>query len=221
VSIDVLARPLYHVAEAARLLRMPASTLRYWVEGDRERPPVLRSEPTGDATLTWGEFVEAGLIREYRVREVSLQHLRVVISILRDEFGAPYPLAHHRPFIGANRRLVLAAQQRAGLPPEDAMVWEIEGGQLVLRDRVALYLERVDFDEADGPALRLHPAGRGVPVVIDPARSSGSPTVRGVRTEVLAELVEAGEPVEQVADDYELEPDVLRAVLAYEWQSAA
>ncbi|MDP8928379.1 MAG: DUF433 domain-containing protein [Actinomycetota bacterium] len=221
MSVEILSTPLYHVVDAARLLQMPPSTLRYWVEGDRERPPVLRDESTGDSTLTWGEFVEAGLLHEYRIRDVSLQHLRVVISILRDEFGVPYPLAHFRPFVAANRRLVLTAQQRAGLPTEDAIVWQIEDGQLVLRDRVALYLERVDFEEADGPALRIYPWGKDTPILIDPKRSSGSPTIRGVRTEALAELVEAGEPIDQVVEDFGLDPQELRAALAYEWQTAA
>lgn len=220
-SVELLTRPLYHVSDAARLLHMPSSTLRYWVEGDQERRPVLREGTTGDPTLTWGEFVEAGLLREYRIREVSLQHLRVVIGILRDKFGVPYPLAHFKPFISANRRLVLAAQREAGLPAEDAIVWQIEDGQLVLRDRVALYLERVDFEEADGAALRIHPAGRDTPILIDPRRSFGSPTIRGVRTEALAELIEAGEPIDQVAEDFDLEPKELRAALAYEWQTAA
>lgn len=221
MSVELLARPLYHVADAARLLRMPDSTLRYWVEGDRRRPPVLREEPTGDPTLTWGEFVEAGLVRQYRIRDVSLQHLRVVIGILRDQLGVPYPLAHFKPFVDSNRRLVLEAQHEAGLPTEDAIVWEIEGDQLVLREAVVDYLERVDFAPDDGPALRLHPVGRQSPVVIDPKRSSGSPTIRGVRTEALAELIDAGEPLEQVAEDFDLDPKELRAALAYEWQGAA
>lgn len=220
-AVELLARPLYHVKDAARLLQMPASTLRYWVEGDHERPPVLREQATGDATLAWGEFVEAGLLRQYRIREVSLQHLRVVIAILRDEFGVPYPLAHFKPFVGPNRRLVLAAQQEAGLPTEDAIVWQIEDGQLVLRDQVALYLDRVDFDEDDGAALRIYPVGKRTPILIDPKRSSGSPTIRGVRTDALVELVEAGEPIEQVAEDFDLDPKELRAALAYEWQTAA
>lgn len=219
--IELLARPLYHVSDAARLLHMPSSTLRYWVEGDQERPPVLREEATGDPTLTWGEFVEAGLIHEYRIREVSLQHLRAVIGILREEFGVPYPLAHFKPFIGPNRRLVLDAQQQAGLPTEDAIVWQIEDGQLVLRESVALYLDRVEFEGGDGPARRIYPVGKNTPILIDPKRSSGSPTIRGVRTEALVELVEAGEPIEQVAEDFDLDPKELRAALAYEWQTAA
>jgi hypothetical protein len=110
--------------------------LRYWLEGDAERPPVLRQEPRGDNTVSWGEFVEAGLLRTYRMKDVSLQHLRSVIERLRDDFGTPYPLATYTPFITANRKLVLTAQEAAGMPAEDGLVWEIASGQTVLRDSV-------------------------------------------------------------------------------------
>jgi uncharacterized protein (DUF433 family) len=58
-------------------------------------------------------------------------------------------------------------------------------------------------------------------VVIDPTRSFGSPTLRGIRTDALAELVEAGEPPELIAEEYGLTPEELKAALAYEWQPAA
>ncbi|MGH8910680.1 MAG: DUF433 domain-containing protein, partial [Egibacteraceae bacterium] len=78
MSVAVLERELYTVGEAARLLRMPVSTLKWWLEGrpSEGRPPVLRPEPTGSNAVTWGEYVEAGYLREYRRRQVPLQHLR-------------------------------------------------------------------------------------------------------------------------------------------------
>lgn len=221
-EITVLERPLYALPEAARLLRVPASTLRWWLEGRENYPPVVRPEPTGSTDVTWGEFVEAGLLREYRRRDVPLQRLRPVIEILRDRFGVPYPLAHFRPFVGEGRRLLFEAQQVADLPPELGLVLELVGGQIVLDGRVEAFLERVEFsaDELQW-AQRLHPAGRASPVVIDPERSFGSPTVRGIRTDALAELVEAGEPPELIAEEYGLAADELKAALAYEWQPAA
>ena len=37
--------------------------------------PVIRSEPAGDRSLTWAEFVEAGLLRQYR-RDLTLEDVR-------------------------------------------------------------------------------------------------------------------------------------------------
>jgi hypothetical protein len=53
-----LDRELYPVGEAARLLRVPQSTLRWWLEGrtvrSKQYPPVIREEATGSGLVTWG-----------------------------------------------------------------------------------------------------------------------------------------------------------------------
>lgn len=220
MAIATLERRLYEIRDAAHILGLPPSTVRYWLEGDAERDPVLRVQPRGDSTVSWGEFVEAGLLRAYRAKRVSLQHLRLVIERLRSEFDTPYPLATLKPFIGANRRLVLDAQHAAGLADEDGLVWEIASGQTVLRDSIADYLQTVDFDEHE-QAQRVFPAGRQSPVVIDPNRSFGDTTIQGIRTEILREQVEAGEAIDQVGEDFDLSPAQVKAALAWEWQRAA
>lgn len=69
-NLSVLDRDMYAEAEVARLLRLPQATLHYWLEGGERRgksyKPVLRVEPRGDRSVTWAEFVEAALLREYR-----------------------------------------------------------------------------------------------------------------------------------------------------------
>ncbi|HUF14806.1 MAG TPA: hypothetical protein VMQ46_02845 [Acidimicrobiia bacterium] len=122
MTIEVLDRELYTIGEAARLLRVPASTLRWWLEGRDHYPPVIRMEATGASTVTWGEFVEAGFLREYR-KARSLQLLRPVIDTLREEFDAPYPLAHFKPFVGPGLQLTLEAQRTADLPDDLAIVY--------------------------------------------------------------------------------------------------
>src|SRR5690349_20795272 len=120
MSVSVLERELFSEAEAARLLRVPQSTLHWWLDGGtyrgRDYRPVIRLEPRGERSVTWAEFVEAGLLRQYRrIHGVSLSELRAVIDRLRDEYHTPYPLAHHRPFVGPGRQLLLEVQQAAGL----------------------------------------------------------------------------------------------------------
>ena len=94
---------MFSEAEAARLLRVPQRTLNYWLEGGKVRGhsyrPVIRVEPRGGHTpVTWAEFVEAGLLREYRRKHrVPMAELRAFIDKMRHEFGIPYPLASERP----------------------------------------------------------------------------------------------------------------------------
>lgn len=51
-------------------------------------PPIIRPVATGSRTVTWAEFVEAGLLRGYRNRRVPMAELRTFIDLLRQEYGA-------------------------------------------------------------------------------------------------------------------------------------
>jgi hypothetical protein len=91
-TVGVLNREMFSEAEAARLLRLPQSTLHYWLDGGDYRgknyKPVIRVEPQGNRSVTWAEFVEAGLLREYRrTHRVPMGELRAFIDLLRERLG--------------------------------------------------------------------------------------------------------------------------------------
>lgn len=219
--VAALERPVYGMSQAARLLGLRTDGLRRWIDGyeraGRRYPPVIREERTHVDTVTWGEFVEAGYLREYRAKQVSLQYLRPVIGMLRRELGVRYPLATLKPYT-SGRRLALEIQQTVGLDPALGIVVLGRDGEPRLTDEATAFLEKVEFhDGSDEGARRLFPLGRTVPVVLDPDRGFGEPTVpRGVRTEVLAELVAAGDSVDRVAEVYELPTEDVEAALRYE-----
>lgn len=217
MSVSLLDRPIYSYAEAARLLQLPAQTLRRWMEGakraGKDYPPVIRAEPLGVDYLTWGEFVEAGLLLGYRQKHVSLQKMRPFIERMRVEQGIPYPLAHFKPLID-KKELVYELQQQTLLDPRLYLV-RAEGDQMLLAPPVQEYLDRVDFDPA-GVVSRLRPSGRLSPVVIDPEVSFGIPQIKGVRTELVAESVAGGETEEQAALSWGLGLSEVRAALAWE-----
>lgn len=224
-AVKLLDRRVMTAREAARQLRIPETTLIHWLEGERRRgawyPPVLREAPTGSAEVTWGEMVEARYLREYRSRNVSMQRLRPFIADMRQRFGLPYPLAHLKPFT-SGRRLLLEAQDEQHLPRGLRMIYEVSTGQLILDSRVIGFLERVDFsDEEDQAAERIRPAGKDSPVVIDPRIASGASTVRGTRTEILAEQANAGASVDEIAEDFRLPLQLVKSALSYEWSAPA
>lgn len=77
--------------------------------------------------VTWAEFVEAALLREYRrTHNVPMAELRAFIDKLRDRYGVPYPLATSTPFV-MDRQLVRDAQDEAGLDPDFCLVAEVRG----------------------------------------------------------------------------------------------
>jgi uncharacterized protein (DUF433 family) len=202
---------------------MPPATLRTWIEGfnraGRQYDPVLRPTPTGDPLMTWGEIVEARYLRAYRAH-VSLQRIRPFVTALRDEFGIPYPLAHFRPFVDTNRRLLINLQTQLQLPEELWIVFEGRSGQYVLNQAIQKdYLDHVEFDQGSSDeALRIFPMGREASVVIDPKVSSGAPTIRGVRTHELATRFDAfGETPDELAEEFSLDPLEVRQAIAFEF----
>lgn len=219
----LLDRPVTTYHEVAAALAMPPATLKMWIDGGvrsgRHYEPVLRSESTGDPVMTWGEIVEARYLRAYR-RLTSLQRIRPFVAALRAELEVPYPLAHFRPFVDSNRRLLVNLQEQLDLPEELWLVFEGRSGQYVLNQAIEKdYLDQVEFDTGDtDEALRIFPLGKGKPVVIDPRVSSGAPTVQGVRTALLAERFEKfGESAEELASEFDLAPDVVRQAISFEY----
>lgn len=215
--MTVLDRPVYGIGQAASLLGLATDRVHNWLDGysrsGRTYPPVVRAEATGSDVVTWGEFVELGYLREYR-RDVSLQRIRPVIARLREEYGTPYPLATHRPFV-YDRELVLQIQEETGLEQQLAIV--VRTGQEIMLSEVAQrFFHKVEFDADSATAVRWRPAGRFSPVVVDPTHAFGMPNVRGVATERLYELVIAGDPFDDVASGYELSVEDVNAACAFE-----
>lgn len=219
VSVRLLDRPVYSEADAADILRVPRSTLHWWLEGRSDNghsyPPVIRPEPTGVGSLTWGEFIEAALLRQYR-RElrVRLQEIRLFVSRLRDEEGIPYPLAHYKPWVGAGPRLLLKVQQDSGLPGDFWLVARASD-QPVLTPPAASFISRVDWEDDLAVGWRPHDDERS-PVRCRPTHRFGHPAIKGISTAVIFEHVDGGEDEEDVATQFDLEVEDVVWARSYE-----
>jgi uncharacterized protein (DUF433 family) len=216
VSATILDREMYTEAAAARLLRVAPSTLHWWLEGRPPRyRPVIRVEPTGSRTVTWAEFVEAGLLRSYRRdHDVPLKELRDFTDRLRDEFQVPYPLADRRPYVGPGRQLLIDLQGRSQLDPEFCLV-AVANGQIVLTAPGEEFFERVDWS-GDQPAAWHPHEDPASPVRLNPLVRFGKPAVGGISTEAIAGELDGGASLEEVAEDFGLGVDVVRWAQSYE-----
>jgi uncharacterized protein (DUF433 family) len=216
VTVTVLDREMFSETAAARLLRVAPSTLHWWLEG---RPPkyrpVIRPEPTGSRTVTWAEFVEAGLLRSYRRdHDVPLRQLRDFIDRLRDEYQMPYPLADRRPYIGSGRALLIDLQGRSQLDPDFCLV-AVANGQMVLTAPGEEFFERVDWSGDEPASWRPHEDPES-PVRINPLVRFGLPAVGGISTEAIAGELEGGASIEEVAEEFGLDVDAVRWAHSYE-----
>ena len=90
----------------------------------------------------------------------------------------------------------------------------VRNGQTMLDIKAERFTESVTYD--DGIAIAFRQSARTPRVAIDPTRSFGQPSVRGVKTEVLAEDYRAGESVGSLADLYDLTIEQVEQAIRFE-----
>jgi uncharacterized protein (DUF433 family) len=219
---NLLDRAIYSYSDVDRLVGLRPGTAHRWIDGYRrggtDYPPVLRPERTGSDVVTWGEMVEARLLAEFRDQRVSVRRLRPAVERLRAEFG-PYPLAHARPLLEADgQELVRRVQDEVGLEDE-LMLVVVRNGQLMLDLPAQRFADAVEY--TDGIATLIRPVIRTPAVQLDPNLAFGQPSIRGIRTDVLAEDYRAGESRESLAELYDLDLDQIDQALRYELIAAS
>lgn len=220
MPVSLLDRKVYALADVDRLLTLPAGTARRWIDGyDRggvHYPPVVREERTRDEAVTWGEFVEARLLAEFRTRGASMQRLRPAVVRLREDFGR-YPLAHASPFLDVDgRELVRRVQEQVGIRGHEMLV-VVRSGQLIMSAPVRDFVDDITYSSgSNAQATAVAPAKYGGAVTLDPLHQHGRPVVRAVPTEVVAEQFRAGESAEVIADLFDLTVTQVEQALRFE-----
>jgi uncharacterized protein (DUF433 family) len=213
----------YTLAEAARYARLPAATLRSWVlgreyptvEGGNRFPPLIRPASRQPPLLSFSNLVEAHVLRSLRTDHgVSVKALRKA-------------LAYAEKTLGIDRLLVrpelCAEAGRLFLDRYGELIELSASGQLAMRRILEQHLKRVEWDSSKFP-VRLYPfvfadePSEGRRIVIDPRIAFGRPVLlrSGVSTSAIAERIDAGEAVEDLAADYDLDASEIERAALYE-----
>jgi uncharacterized protein (DUF433 family) len=210
--------PLYTLAEAARYLDVPPSTLTSWAKGYR-RQPLGRPAVVGAPVLTaihntsirgpvvpFVGLAEGLVLSAIRQGGVPLQRIRPALAQLEKEFGVQHALASKRLYTDGAEVLFDYAQN--GGDPDAARAARelvvVRNGQRVFSDVVEAYLRRIEFGK-DGYARLIHlPAYQVADVVVDPTRGFGQPIFArgGARLEDAIAMFRAGESLDTVAEEY-------------------
>jgi uncharacterized protein (DUF433 family) len=219
--IDLLARPVYSMAQVDWLLGLSPGTARRWIDGytrdRRQYPPIVRLYSTGEDIVTWGEFTEARLLSEFREAGATIFRLRPAVDRLRQEFDAPYPLAYARPWLDSvGKELVFRVQQEVDLDKRLQII-VVRNEQYMLSFAADQFVRSADFDERI--VKRIRPLAAIEDVWLDPLRQFGQPVVRSVPTEVIAEQFRAGDDLRKIAELHDLsEGQVLQAIRYELWR---
>lgn len=224
---DLREAPAYTIGEASGYLRLPPSTLRAWLLGQRYRVgeipkffrPVIEIPDRQQRQMSFINLVEAfvlgGICRQH---EIPLPKVRKAVDYLRRTFRTSRPLAEEQFETDGVDLFV----EKMG-----SLIGATQEGQLQMREIIRGRLERVHRDPKGVPEkIVLFPAPRektgGADVVIDPRLSFGRPVLDrlGVRTAILAERFDAGADIDVLAPDYAAPPEAIQNAIRCEPRAA-
>jgi uncharacterized protein (DUF433 family) len=220
---DIRANPAYPLLEAARYLRVSPATLRSWVVG-RPYPtsagtghfqPLLHLPARRPPVLSFWNLVEAHVLRSLRTDHgVSVKALRKALRYAEQELGIERLLL---------RKDLCTDAGKVFLERYGELIELSASGQLAMRKVFDEHLKRVEWDERQFP-VRLYPflsaeaPDSSRPIAIDPQVAFGRPIVRraGVSTIIIADRIDAGETVADLAADYGLSEEEIEQAVRYE-----
>lgn len=213
----------YTPAQAARLAGTSAATVRRWVlgyaHGDRSMAPVfgeMRPKTGEPVLLSFLELAEVIVAARFTRAGGKLQKVRDARAHAAARWPElPYPFASLRlKMLGGE--LLHEFDEMQGGSALALSASSVDGEQWILPGMVSQALDLFDFDETDEMATRWFPAGRGVPIVIDPHYGGGQLTVadRGVRVDLVRRrFFDAGQSLEFIAGDLEIESTTLERII--------
>ena len=224
-------RPLRHVIlEIRRRIRwlrlhaisgLPVATLRTWVTGPVESSRtssgrlsrVIHPAGRDPVTLSFWNLVEAHVLRALRTDHgISLPAVRKAVHYAEKELGIDRLLLSSELKTDAGRLFL----DRYG-----ALTDLTASGQLAMRKLFESHLRRVEWDVWQFP-VRLYPfvtsesTEGSTTIAIDASIAFGRPVIRrrSISTSAIADRIDAGESVANIALDYEIDDaEVSAAVL--------
>lgn len=208
--IDRFTDGLLTPTETSSYLQIPKSTLDSWLKGRAAGAPLVhRVEPVGprQPSVPFVAVAEAYVLRSLRDLGLRMSEIREAAEAVRDAFDTPYGLVSKR--IATDGVDIFVEHGLGDLR-------RARDGQAPIHEVVAEYLRYLSWEAGDEfpSSLQLRQYPSTVPVVIDPRFGHGLPVVEANRVPVKAvtDLWEAGESVEDIAYEYEMEPEQVDAL---------
>lgn len=179
-ELDLLTRELHTIADAARITRVPETTVAWWLKGRDHYDPVLRDRDEADLDVRWGDLVSITFLAQLRDRGVRLQSIRDYVSHMRETTSLAFPLA---------RREVLTNGPNLAWKVEDGFE-DTTGHVFDEAKYITPFLRRIDFN-SEGIALVMTPSRAHPHVKVHPLLHFGAPQIDGFSTKPLADVVRA------------------------------
>lgn len=195
----LLGRGIYDLIETARLVHRDPETIARWTRGKEPLYPVANTR-----LLSFLDVISLLVVSELVERKVPKREIRNGAQYLAETLETRYPFAHEE----------LATAGAAFFGKVDAWVDVGKGGQGAFEPVIRDLLRPIEYGSDRLAAIWRPRSG----VWVNPAVQAGAACVDGTRvpTRIIAELVEANEDLEDIAEDLHLEVSAVEAALAFE-----
>lgn len=218
--VDLYQDPLFTPKETARHLRIPESTMYYWLSEEAAGAPLVHRVPPvrrGWPSVPFVAVIEAYVLRTLR-EELHLKKstVRDAAAAIRREFETPYGLATKK--VATDGVDIFIEHAR------DDLARAVDG-QVPIKDIIEGDLKYITWDtNGDTPArLRLRQYSDIAPVIIDPRFAWGAPVVESIRVPVdtVVNLWRSGESMHVVANEYGLTDEQVEEICRTATEPAA
>lgn len=217
----------YSISEAARLAGTSGQNISRWFRGMRRSDQVYpalfsdRQRSFDEAiSLSFLEVIEVIAVSAFRQAGVASGRIRSARDFALSHLSDSYPFASYE-FKVRGARLLHEYERRHPDEQSGSMAVDIghAAAQWILNgfDEVARMSIEYGSPEQTPWAVRYYPCGRDGHLVIDPRYGSGRVTMIGhnVLAETVAGRYRGGDSIEFIAQDYELEPNAVKAAISY------
>ncbi len=207
-------QPMYSYSEVAHLSGVSISTVRNWLLGyiteQGEVKPLFKKHETEEKSSSFLQLIEIVVAAKFRKAEhVSFKTVRRAYDNARELYKLDYPFASvELKAIGGH---IVRIMRVPGLSLQAVDQPE----QFTLPDLVQETIAQLEYEYE--LAARWYPAGKEVPIVVDPRISAGMPVVkdRGVTIDAIHKRFKAKQKMGFIAKDLALNVGVVEEAIRF------
>jgi len=202
VETAKIGEGVFTISDMATILKVPSTSVRYWFNEyvRKEFPKIsqyIYNFNTEDGIfLNFKSLMQLYVFNQLRKRGFSRKKILSLYKGLSEKHNTKYPFA-----IEEAVNIITAG---------DLLLYNYEGflidsnNQIYLNEVLKEYLRKIDFE--DGVVSKFYPLGKEKSIVVNPEIQFGSPVINGTRVNasIIADLFEAGEPVEMISRMYDI-----------------
>lgn len=220
---------VYTIPDAAHILKFPQAKLRRWVTGywrildavQKEKiSPIVDSGVWGDGrdrAFNFYTLIELYTIYSLRNIGVPLKKIRSAREELARRFRTKYPFATHK-LMSDGRQILVEIKEG-----ELKSILELDAhGQTAIEQVIKLFCKRLEFNAQTDLVEAYRPLGEKTSIIVSPHHGFGRPTIEGtnITSEAIYNLVVAGEDRQTIEKLYDLPPDQIDEIIAFEKRAA-